>query len=104
MEETNRPSADATQPDEQHEPDPNNGRKKELRVRVCTWNVGGVTPGDTDLSAFIFGDTGDEIADILVFSFQELATLDSAVNNFIASLVTGEKLRLKMNICHGNRT
>ena len=93
MEETSRSSADATQPDEQHEPDPNKGRKKELRVRVCTWNVGGVTPGDTDLSAFILGDTGDEIADILVFSFQELATLDSAVNNFIASLVTGEKLR-----------
>ena len=66
-----------------------NALAKRLRVRVGTWNVGGVTPGETDLSAFIFGRTGAPTADILVFSLQELATLDSAVNNFVASLVTG---------------
>lgn len=75
-------------------PTPPNGDKtserRDLRVRVCTWNVGGVSPGETDLSSFVFGEAKTATPDIFVFSFQELATLDSAVNNFVASLTTDD--------------
>ena len=62
---------------------------RELRVRFCTWNVGGVSPGETDLSSFVFGDAKTATPDIFVFAFQELVTLDSAVNHFIGSIITG---------------
>merc|ERR1712168_1098490 len=68
----------------------NESSSKRLRVRVGTWNVGGVTPGETDLREFIFGRANAPTADILVFSLQELATLDSAINNIVASLVTDD--------------
>lgn len=67
---------------------------RNLRIRVVTWNVGGVTPGSADLTPLVFGEAKDSnrpnaTPDIFVFSFQELATLDSAMNNFVASLTTG---------------
>ena len=65
--------------------------QQRLRVRVCTWNVGGVVPGQTDLGPLIFGENVTN-ADIFVFSFQEISTLDSAVNNFLASLSAGRSL------------
>ena len=65
-------------------------QQQQLRVRVCTWNVGGVVPGHVDLGPLVFGE--NVTADIFVFSFQEISTLDSAVNNFLASLSAGRSL------------